>query len=182
MALEESVRLDGRTLRLRPVRPEDFAQYKRFLSGCSAEDLHARFLSTFRELPDAEIARLTQIDYDREMAFVAEEPDAPDGAPILGVARVSTDPDNVEAEFAILVRSDFKRRGLGRLLLSKLIRYCRDRGTARMTSSVLSGNRRMLGLGAALGFTTRLAERGILEMTLDLRAAAPEPRADAAAH
>ncbi len=179
--LEETVRLDGRTLRLRPIRPEDFEPYKRFLSGCSSEDLHARFLSTFRELPDAEIARLTQIDYDREMAFVAQEPDAPEGAQMLGVARVSTDPDNLEAEFAVLVRSDFKRRGLGRLLLAKLIRYCRDRGTAHMTSSVLSGNRRMLGLGAALGFTTRLAERGILEMSLDLRAAGAPPRAGAAA-
>ncbi|MBW4050801.1 MAG: bifunctional acetate--CoA ligase family protein/GNAT family N-acetyltransferase [Proteobacteria bacterium] len=177
--LEESARLEGRAIRVRPIRPEDYAQYKRFLSGCSPEDLHARFLSTFRELPDAEIARLTQIDYDREMAFVAEEPDAPDGTQTLGVARVSTDPDNQEAEFAILVRSDFKRRGLGRLLLAKLIRYCRDRGTAHMTSSVLSGNRRMLGLGAALGFTTRLAERGILEMSLDLRAGA-QPRAGTA--
>jgi acetyltransferase len=168
--LEEAVRLDARALRLRPIRPEDFAQHKRFLSRCSPEDLHARFLSTFRELPDADIARLTQIDYDREMAFVAEELDAADGAATLGVARVSSDPDNLEAEFAILVRSDFKRHGLGRLLLTKLIRYCRDRGTARMTSNVLSGNSCMLGLGAALGFTARLAERGIMEMSLDLQA------------
>jgi acetyltransferase len=169
--LEESVRLDGRELRLRPIRPEDFAQHKRFLAQCSPEDLHARFLSTFRELPDGEVARLTQIDYDREMAFVAEESGPAGGAETLGVARVSTDPDNVEAEFAILVRSDFKRHGLGRLLLTRLIRYCRDRGTARMRSSVLSGNRCMLGLGTALGFKTRLAERGILEMSLDLQSA-----------
>jgi acetyltransferase len=165
--LEESVELAQRTLRLRPIRPEDFAQHKRFLSRCSPEDLHTRFLSTFRELPDAEIARLTQIDYDREMAFIAEESESC-GAETLGVARVSTDPDNLEAEFAILVRSDFKRHGLGRVLLAKLIRYCGERGTARMTSSVLSGNARMLGLGAALGFTSRLAERGIMEMTLEL--------------
>lgn len=167
--LEEAVELDGRALLLRPIRPEDFAQHKRFLSRCSPEDLHARFLSTFRELPDADIARLTQIDYDREMAFIAEACDGRGGAETLGVARVSTDPDNLEAEFAILVRSDFKRRGLGGLLLGKLTRYCRDRGTARMTSSVLSGNARMLGLGAALGFTTRLAERGIMEMSLALK-------------
>jgi acetyltransferase len=165
--LEESVELARHTLRLRPIRPEDFAQYKRFLSRCSPEDLHARFLSTFRELPDAEIARLTQIDYDREMAFIAEESET-SGAETLGVARVCTDPDNLEAEFAILVRSDFKRHGLGRVLLAKLVRYCGERGTARMTSSVLSGNARMLGLGAALGFTSRLAERGIMEMTLEL--------------
>ncbi|MGA7540557.1 MAG: bifunctional acetate--CoA ligase family protein/GNAT family N-acetyltransferase [Steroidobacteraceae bacterium] len=168
--LEEAVALDGHALRLRPIRPEDFAQHKRFLSRCSQEDLHARFLSTFHELPDADIARLTQIDYDREMAFIAEESDASGGVETLGVARVSTDPDNIEADFAILVRSDFKRHGLGQVLLAKLIRYCRDRGTARMTSSVLSGNASMLGLGADLGFTARLAERGIMEVSLDLQA------------
>jgi acetyltransferase len=174
--LEETVELDGRAIRLRPIRPEDFEQHKRFLSRCSPEDLHARFLSTFRELPDAEIARLTQIDYDREMALIAEVAEGPGGAETLGVARVSTDPDNVEAEFAILVRSDLKRLGLGHLLLARLIRYCRDRGTARMTSAVLSGNARMLGLGASLGFTTRLAERGIMEVTLELQPSAPASR------
>jgi acetyltransferase len=179
--LEETVQLEGRAIRLRPIRPEDFAQHKRFLSRCSPEDLHARFLSTFRELPDAEIARLTQIDYDREMAFIAEVVDERQGAETLAVARVSMDPDNLEAEFAILVRSDFKRHGLGSLLLAKLIRYCRDRGTARMTSNVLSGNARMLGLGAALGFTARLAERGIMEMTLDLQSAEAARHAGSAA-
>lgn len=169
--LEEAVQVEGRQIRLRPIRPEDFAQHKRFLSRCSPEDLHARFLSTFRELPDADIARLTQIDYDREMAFIAEETLAPGGTETLGVARVSMDPDNIDADFAILVRSDCKRRGLGRLLLGKLIRYCQGRGTTRMTSSVLSGNACMLGLGAALGFTARLAERGIMEIGLDLRSA-----------
>jgi len=175
--LEETVTLKGRALRLRPIRPEDFVQHKRFLSRCSPEDLHARFLSTFRELPDGEIARLTQIDYDREMVFIAEESDGRGGLETLGVARVSMDPDNVEAEFAILVRSDLKRHGLGSLLLAKLVRYCRDRGTTRMTSSVLSGNRCMVGLGDALGFTTRLAERGIMEMTLDLQSDAGNRRA-----
>ncbi|MFI4885714.1 MAG: acetate--CoA ligase family protein [Steroidobacterales bacterium] len=167
--LEEGVQLGGRRLRLRPIRPEDFAQHKRFLSRCSSEDLHARFLFTFRELPDADIARLTQIDYDREMAFIAEEIPVQGSTETLAVARVSTDPDNFEAEFAILVRSDLKRQGLGRLLLGKLIRYCRGRGTARMTSTVLSGNACMLGLGATLGFTARLAERGIMEIGLDLQ-------------
>jgi acetyltransferase len=180
--LEEEVELDGRRLRLRPIRPEDFAQHKRFLSRCSPEDLHARFLSTFRELPDAEIARLTQIDYDREMAFIAEESDASGGAETLGVARVSTDSDNLEADFAVLVRSDVKRHGLGRLLLGKLIGYCRGRGTGRMTSNVLSDNTRMLGLGTAFGFTTRLAERGIMETSLDLQPPGTSLRAGGGTH
>jgi len=168
--LEADVQLDGRRLHLRPIRPEDFAQQKRFLSRCSPEDLHSRFLSTFRELPDAEIARLTQIDYDREMALIAEEADGEGAVETLGVARVSADPDNIEAEFAILVRSDFKRHGLGSLLLGRLIDYCRDRGISRITSSVLSGNAGMLGPGASLGFTTQLTERGLMVMSLGLEA------------
>ena len=169
--LEELLELDGRSLRLRPIRPEDFEQHKRFLSRCSPEDLHARFLSTFRELPDADIARLTQIDYDREMALIAEQAGQSGTAETLAVARVSTDPDNVEAEFAILVRSDVKRHGLGSLLLGKLIAYCRGRGTIRLKSNVLSSNAGMLGLGAGLGFRARLAERGIMDMSLELQPA-----------
>jgi acetyltransferase len=168
MELEEDVQVHGRRLHLRAIRPEDFAQHKRLLSRCSPEDLHSRFLSTFRELPDAEIARLTQIDYDREMALIVEQSDGEGAAETLGVARVSADPDNLEAEFAILVRSDCKRQGIGRLLLGRLIGYCRDRGISRLTSSVSSGNASMLGLGAALGFRTQLTERGLMEMSLDL--------------
>lgn len=180
--LEETVQLDRRVLRLRPIRPEDFVQHKRFLSRCSPEDLHTRFLSTFRELPDPEIARLTQIDYDREMAFIAEELDGAGGAETLGAARVCTYQDNLEADFAILVRSDCKRHGLGRLLLTKVIRYSRERGTGRMTSLVLSDNAGMRGLGAALGFTSRFAERGLMEMSLDLRSSGASLRTGGAAH
>ena len=178
--LEEDVELEGCRMRLRPIRPEDFAQHKRFLSRCSIQDLHSRFLSTFRELPDAEIARLTQIDYDRDMALIAEQSNAEGALETFGVARVSADPDHFEAEFAILVRSDFKRRGLGRLLLGKLIQYCRDRGISRMTSSVLSVNAGMLGLGAALGFTTRFTECGLMEMSLDLQVRGTARRAGGA--
>lgn len=104
------------------------------------------------------------------MALIAEHSDGEGAVETLGVARVSADPDNVQAEFAILVRSDFKRHGLGSLLLGKLIHFCRDRGISRMMSSVLSGNAGMLGLGAALGFTTQFTECGIMEMSLDLHA------------
>lgn len=164
--LEERVDFQGQQLLLRPIRPEDFAQHKRFLARCAPEDLRTRFLATLRELPDADIARLTQIDYDREMAFIAEE-----GGETLGVARTATDPDNVEAEFAVLVRSDLKGRGLGRLLLEKLVRSSRARGTQRMSSEVLIDNSPMLGLGAALGFTRHAPERGLVTLTLELQSA-----------
>ena len=104
--LEEYVELHGRRLLLRPIRPEDFAQHQSFLARITPEDLRTRFFAAIRELPERDLAHLTQIDYEREMAFIAVA--AGEGADYetLGVARAHTDPDNVEAEFAVLVRSD----------------------------------------------------------------------------
>ena len=97
-----------------------------------------------------EIARLTQIDYAREMAFIA----AFEGeADTLGVVRAVTDPDNVEAEFAIIVRSDLHHGGLGRLLLDKILRYCRAEGTQRLVGLVLPENRTMIELAREAGFS-----------------------------
>ena len=178
--LEEKIDWHDRHLLLRPIRPEDFDQHRRFLAQVSPEDMRTRFFAVVRQLPDRDLARLTQIDYDREMAFIAVESAVGKADETLGVARVSTDPDNVEAEFAVLVRSDLKGQGLGRVLLEKLIRYCRDRGTSRMAGEVLSDNLRMTHLAAALGFTAEVKDRGILTLTLDMgsdAASTPPPAA-----
>ena len=105
-----------------------------------------------RELPHSELARLTQIDYDREMAFIAEGIDAQGQPETLGVARTVCDPDKVEAEYAIVVRSDLKGAGLGRLLFEQLIEHARSRGIGRLAGIVLRENTRMLKLARALGF------------------------------
>lgn len=140
----------GRTLTLRPIRPEDEGQHRRFLERLDPEDVRMRVFYTRRELPHSELARLTQIDYDREMAFIAE-----DGGETLGVARAICDPDNVAAEFALIVRSDLKAQGLGTLLLARLERYLRQRGTQRVFGRVLRENRAMLQLADDAGFTAR---------------------------
>src|SRR5690606_5414050 len=115
----------------------------------TAEDVRYRFFSVMRDMPHSQLARFTQIDYDREMAFIAVEQDA---RRELGVVRAITDPDNDTAEFAIVVRPDAKSQGLGKRLLDKMIRYCRARGTRVLTGRVLRDNRRMLRLAAACGF------------------------------
>jgi acetyltransferase len=150
--LVETVAWQGRQLLLRPIRPEDEQSHRAFLERLSSEDLRMRFFSSRRELPRSERARLVQIDYAREMAFVAQ--DAPAEAPpeILGVVRAVTDPDNVDAEFAIVVRSDLKGRGLGHLLLGKMIRHLRQRGTQRMVGDVLHDNDAMRDLMRSNGF------------------------------
>ena len=91
---------------------------------------------------------LTQIDYEREMAFIAVDA----AQQTLGVARLVRDPDNTEAEFAVLVRSDLQGRGLGRLLMQRLLDYATARGTQRIVGDVLRENHGMLGLAKALGF------------------------------
>ncbi|HET7836116.1 MAG TPA: GNAT family N-acetyltransferase [Variovorax sp.] len=143
---------NGRPITIRPIRPEDEGQHRRFLRRLTPEDVRMRLFQARSELPRSELARLAQIDYDREMAFIAEAT-AADGQPeTLGVARTVCDPDNVEAEFALLVRSDLKGGGLGRMLFEQLIAHARSRGTRRLVGMILRENTRMLKLSRALGF------------------------------
>jgi acetyltransferase len=122
-----------------------------------------------REMDHSQLARYTQIDYDREMAFIASEPDAAGSPETLGVVRAISDPDGARAEFAIVVRSDLKRKGLGRVLLEKMIGYCRQRGLRELVGQVLPENERMLGLARKLGFEQHyLPEDGAVEVTLRL--------------
>ncbi|WP_284617847.1 bifunctional acetate--CoA ligase family protein/GNAT family N-acetyltransferase [Aquabacterium humicola] len=151
--LAEQVVWQGRRVRLRPVRPEDEARHREFLATLAPEDLRLRFFSSRRELPRSELARLVQIDYAREIAFVAEDLDGGAAEPLLGIAHAVCDPDNVEAEFALIVRSDLQRRGLGRLLLDKLRRTLCARGTQRLVGHVLRENRNMCSLALACGLS-----------------------------
>ena len=136
----------------RPIRPEDELQHRAFVELLQPEDLRLRFLNARRELPHSELARMAQIDYAREMAFIALRT-PPDGtAQMLGVVRAIIDPDNVDAEFAIIVRSDLKGQGLARLLLRKMIDFLARRGIQRMVGYVLRENEAMRELAQSQGF------------------------------
>ena len=142
----------GRQLTVRPIRPEDEAQHLEFLQHLDPEDVRLRVFYSRRSIERTELARLTQIDYAREMAFVATAPDAEGIERTLGVVRAIADPDNVEAEFGIIVRSEMKGEGLGELLMTQMIDYLRQHGTKRLVATVLSENTRMLQLARELGF------------------------------
>ena len=169
--LEEWIDWAGMRVLIRPIMPEDGERHLRFFDRLDPEDVRMRLFVPTRELKPTQLARLTQIDYDREMALVATVQTVPGQWETIGVARAVADPDNVSAEFALSVRSDLKARGLGGIFLRKLIRYCRERGTARLVGETLFDNEPMQRLAKRCGFRLKPApEPGVILMELDLRA------------
>ncbi|MBU0717413.1 MAG: GNAT family N-acetyltransferase, partial [Planctomycetes bacterium] len=151
--LEESIKLrSGRDVFVRPIRPEDQPAHDEFLQKLTPEDLRFRLLGVTRDIPPSEMARLVQIDYDREMAFIATATKDDGGEETLAVVRAVCDPANTRADFAVMVRPGLRRTGLGRALMEKIIRYCQSRGTPEIVGQVLSENEAMLNLTRQLGF------------------------------
>jgi acetyltransferase len=174
-ALEQQAALrNGRPVLFRPIRPEDEAAHYVFLSHMSEQDLVYRFFHYVKQIPRRDMARLTQIDYDREMAFVASAAGEDGVAETLGVVRVVAAPDNQTGEFAIIIRSDMKGQGLGSGLMRKMIDYSRKRGIRIFRGDVMYDNQPMLTLLKGFGFSFgRSEEAGIVRCTLDLQAAPP---------
>ena len=141
----------GPLVTVRPIRPEDAEMEKAFVRKLSPESRYFRFMDTMRELTPAMLVRFTQIDYDREMAFVATVADAA-GEEEIGVSRYVTNPDAESCEFAIVIADDWHRKGLGRRLMTQLIDVARARGLRTMIGHVLAENRGMLTLCQDLGF------------------------------
>jgi len=152
---EHTVVRSGREVVMRPIRPEDEPAHITFFKRLSDEDMRFRFFGLVRNPSHERIARFTQIDYDREMAFIATVPGTEDQTETLGVARSISDPDNITAEFGVIVRSDIKGEGIGYALMSKLIAYCRETGTRHLYGTILAENERMTSLAKALGFTLK---------------------------
>lgn len=145
--LEEEVPLkDGSRVLVRPVRPEDDAAYLEMLRRLSPADRQSRFCST-GPVSREQAMRLTHIDYDREMTLVAMR-----GPEMVGAVEVISTPGGREAEYSIVVRTDQQGSGLGRALMEKMIRYCRQRRLASVFGLVLKTNAAMLTLDARLGF------------------------------
>lgn len=142
---------DGHTVTIRPIKPEDAGLAVKFVRELSPETRYLRFMNTMRELPPAMVARLTQIDYDREMAFVATiEEDGQESE--VGVCRYATNPDGESCEFAIVVTDQWQHRGLAHKLMSVLIETARAKGLEAMHGVFLSSNERMLAFVQSLGF------------------------------
>ena len=147
--------ISGRAVLLRPIRPEDAHLYGDFTAKLEDRDLRLRLLAPRKFFAHDFLARLTQIDYAREMAFVAIDPADGDGSggALLGVSRLVADPDYTRAEYAIIVRSDLKGQGIGWSLMEQLLAYARAEGLKLLEGMVLSENTRMLEMCRKLGFS-----------------------------
>ncbi len=140
---------DGRPILVRPVRPEDEPLYGPFFAHISQEDLRLRFFAPVKEFGHAFVARFTQIDYGRAMALIALDQASGE---MLGVVRLHANADYDCGEYAVLVRSDLKGRGLGYLLMKLIIEYARSEGLKTIEGQVLSENVTMLSMCRELGF------------------------------
>ncbi|MGA7325903.1 MAG: bifunctional acetate--CoA ligase family protein/GNAT family N-acetyltransferase [Rhodomicrobium sp.] len=163
--------LNREEILIRPIRPDDERLYALFMAKMTPEDIRLRMFSPVREFSHQFLARMTQIDYAREMAFVALR-EIPGGTPeMLGVARFFADPDYKRAEYAVMVRSDLKGHGLGWMLMRHLITYARAEGLAFLHGCVLRDNAVMLEMCRELGFNLAVDEKDptLYAVVLDLK-------------
>ncbi|RMF13954.1 MAG: GNAT family N-acetyltransferase, partial [Gammaproteobacteria bacterium] len=158
-----------RKAEIRPVRPEDEPAHIEFHSKLSPESIRYRFFHYRKHLSHDDLVRMLHIDYDREMAFIAVS-DRGDGTEeTLGVVRTWTDADNIQCEFAVIVRDDMRGENLGWALMRKMIDYCTERGTIEMIGTVLPDNKPMLKLAEKLGFEIRYdPEEEVMALRLPL--------------
>lgn len=149
--IDDWVLPDGQIVTLRPIRPEDAEMEKEFVAQLSEESKYYRFMDTLRELTQSMLVRFTQIDYDREMAFVAVTEKEGKEAQI-GVARYVSNPDGETVEFALAVSDEWQKHGIGRRLMAAIIDCARSKGYRAVVGDVLSGNAKMFKLMSSLGF------------------------------
>ncbi|MBS3804332.1 MAG: GNAT family N-acetyltransferase [Oleiphilaceae bacterium] len=163
----------GRRVIIRPVRAEDEPNHRVFHQRQSPESIRYRFFQYRKQFTREDVAQMVQIDYDREMVFVANAPrEDGEGEETLGTVRIWADADNLRCEFAVMVHDKMKGEGLGMRLMQKMIDYCRDRGIIEMVGNVMPGNRPMLRMAERLGFDVRYNPD---EEVMDLRLVLNEP-------
>lgn len=165
---ERHIAIDGiGNILVRPVRPEDESLYPDFFRQVLPDDLRLRFFAPIKDFGHAFIARLTQLDYARAMAFAAVSEST---GQLLGVVRLHADANYEAGEYAILLRSDLKGHGLGWKLMELIIQYARIEGLCRIDGQVLAGNVAMLKMCRELGFTVAAdkEDQAILNVSLSL--------------
>lgn len=151
----------------RPIRPDDEPLLLGLLHHVNKEDLRLRFFDSIKEFTHLFLTRLTQLDYARAMAFVAFDEDSGE---ILGVVRLHADSKQKTGEYAILLRSDLKGRGLGWALMELIIEYAKSEGLKQISGQILHDNSIMLKMCRELGFEVKTdpQDRGLYDVLLVL--------------
>jgi acetyltransferase len=142
---------DGEKFFIRPIRPEDAPLLVEHFNSLSPQTIYRRFFSPLKVLPHSMLARFTQIDYDREIALVALS-EFGNKEKMLGVARVINEPDQINAEFSVVVADKYQGKGIGAALLWCCLQIAKTRGIEIVYGLVLAENTQMLALGRKLGF------------------------------
>jgi len=145
---------DGTEVTLRPIKPEDEPKELEFVRGLSTETSRFRFFQIIKDLPHEALVRFCNIDYDREMAIIAETR-VGDQTIEVGVSRLVLDPGKKRGEFAVVVADKYQGRGLGTKLVDMLIEFAREKGIDTVYGTIMSENIKMIQLCEKLGFTTR---------------------------
>ncbi|MFP7723822.1 GNAT family N-acetyltransferase [Lysobacter sp. A3-1-A15] len=161
---------NGREVLIRPIRPEDADPLRAGFGLLEPEEVRQRFLHSVKELSPDMLDRLTRLNPKTEFALVVAEPLPPGEALVGAVARISIDPGGRDAEFAILVSRYLANMGLGRYLMTRLVKWARGKKVTRMYGDVFEQNHGMLSLARSLGFVREPghAEHGLVRVSLDL--------------
>ncbi len=164
---------DGTRVLIRPIRPEDEPLLVEFHHTLSEESVYLRYFHPFplsERIAHERLTRICFINYEREMALVAELRDEQGKPHIIGVGRLIKLRGGLEAEFAILVTDAYQHLGLGRELLSRLVQIGREEGVVRITADILPENTGMIRVSEQVGFTCRLdPEEGVVKAEIVLR-------------
>ncbi len=146
---------NGWQVEVRPIRAEDAPLITTFHRQLSEESIRFRYFHNKSALTNRDLSMLSHINYDRQMAFIAEHQLEDGSKEMLGVVRVWNDPDNIRTEFSVIIRDDLQGLGIGSLLMNKMIDYCRNIGTLEMIGKIMADNHPMRALMKHLGFKVR---------------------------
>ena len=142
----------GRRLLLRPYRSGDEKAYRDFFSKLTPKDIWFRYFSYLKDAPEFELNKFRNINYAADLKFVANAMGRGKKPEMIGVIGLSFDAKRSIAEFALIIRTDLKRIGLGTIMMNKIIGYVRCQGYKRLVAEVLRHNFAMLNMATALGF------------------------------
>ena len=158
---------DGTEVLLRPIRPEDEPMQNEMLSSLSEESLRHRFFQTIKSISHEMHVRMCNIDYDREMAIVAELKEN-DVRRLIGTVRLIIEADGKRGEYAVIVHDDFQGRGLAYKLMDLVIGIAQEKGLQEFYGLVHPWNKKMLKTCAKLGMTAERTSEGLVRVRMNL--------------